>query len=79
MLRWLERVADQSMILDFPTGGIATGAMVPHVEQLKRENVDVTVEASKHGFSEGYMACLLRTEQTTTTSMPIALPVQPTC
>jgi hypothetical protein len=63
MLRWLERVADQSMILDFPTGGIATGAMVPHVEQLKQERIDVTGLARKHGFSEGYMACLLRTEQ----------------
>lgn len=36
MLGWLEATADQSMILDFPTGGIATGAMVPHVERLKR-------------------------------------------
>lgn len=63
MLRWLERVADQSMILDFPTGGIATGAMVPHVERLKQEGEDVTAQARKHGFSEGYMACLLRTEQ----------------
>jgi len=63
MLRWLEKVAEQSMILDFPTGGIATGAMVPHVEQLKVEGVNLTAQAKKHGFSEGYMACLLRTEQ----------------
>lgn len=63
MLRWMEKVADQSMILDFPTGGIATGAMVPHVEQLKKEGVDVTAQAQKYGFSEGYMTCLLRTEQ----------------
>ena len=41
MLRWLEGVADQSMVLDFPTGGVATGAMVPHTEQLIAEGKDV--------------------------------------
>lgn len=61
MLRWLERVADQSMILDFPTGGVGTGAMVPHVEQLIREGVDVEAEATKAGFSTGFMGCLIRT------------------
>lgn len=63
MLRWLERVADQSMILDFPTGGIGTGAMVPHVEKLKKEGVDVDGLAEKAGFSTGFMGCLLRTQQ----------------
>ncbi|MEP6433897.1 MAG: hypothetical protein ABJ053_09685, partial [Lentilitoribacter sp.] len=63
MLRWLERIADQSMILDFPTGGIETGAMVPHVEKLKQEGVDVEGLAERAGFSTGYMGCLICTQQ----------------
>ena len=63
MLRWLEGVADQSMVLDFPTGGVATGAMVPHVQRLIAEDVDVFGEAKKAGFSSGFMAALIRTKQ----------------
>ena len=63
MLRWLEAVADQSMVLDFPTGGVATGAMVPHAQQLIAEGVDVFGEAKKAGFSSGYIAALIRTKQ----------------
>lgn len=63
MLRWLERIADQSMVLDFPTGGISTGAMVPHVERLIQEGIDVEAQAIKTGFSTGFMGCLIRTIQ----------------
>lgn len=63
MLKWLERVADQSMVLDFPTGGVATGAMVPHADQLIAEGIDVFGKAKKAGFSSGYMAALIRTKQ----------------
>lgn len=63
MLKWLERIADQSMILDFPTGGIAMGAMEPHVQRLEAEGIPVSAEAKKHQFSRGYMACLLETER----------------
>jgi hypothetical protein len=63
MLRWLEGVADQSMVLDFPTGGVATGAMVPHAEMLIAEGVDVFGEARRIGFSSGYTAALIRTCQ----------------
>lgn len=63
MLKWLERIADQSMILDFPTGGIATGAMEPHIQRLEAEGIPVSKEAQKHQFSRGYMACLLETER----------------
>lgn len=63
MLEWLERVADQSMVLDFPTGGIATGAMVPHVQQLIAEGIDVFGEAKRTGFSSGFIAALTRTCQ----------------
>lgn len=66
MLRWLERVADQSMVLDFPTGGVVTGAMVPHVDMLISEGIDVFGEARKAGFSSGYMAALIRTCQNNT-------------
>ena len=62
MLGWLEATADQSMILDFPTGGIATGAMVPHVERLKQSGEPIAKLAKQHGFSEGYIACLRQTE-----------------
>lgn len=63
MLKWLERIADQSMILDFPTGGIAMGAMEPHIKRLEAEGIPVSAEAQKHQFSRGYMACLLETER----------------
>jgi len=63
MLRWLEGVAEQSMVLDFPTGGVAPGAMVPHTEQLIAEGVDVFGEAKKAGFSSGFIAALIRTKQ----------------
>lgn len=63
MLRWLERVADQSMVLDFPTGGVVTGAMVPHVEMLISEGIDVFGEAREIGFSSGFTAALIRTRQ----------------
>lgn len=63
MLRWLEAVSDQSMVLDFPTGGVATGAMVPHAQMLISEGVDVYGEARKAGFSSGFMAALIRTRQ----------------
>jgi len=63
MLRWLERVADQSMVLDFPTGGVVTGAMVPHVDMLIYEGIDVFGKAREIGFSSGYTAALIRTCQ----------------
>lgn len=63
MLTWLERVADQSMVLDFPTGGIATGATSPHVDRLFSEQNDVYDKAKKAGFSSGFIACLVRTKQ----------------
>jgi hypothetical protein len=63
MLKWLERLADQSMILDFPTGGIATGAMEPHIKRLEADGIPVSGEAQKHKLSRGYVACLLETER----------------
>lgn len=63
MLQWLERVADQSMVLDFPTGGITAGSMVPHVDKLISEGVDVFAGARSTGFSSSFMAALIRTQQ----------------
>lgn len=79
MLRWLEAVSDQSMVLDFPTGGVATGAMVPHADQLISEGVDVYGEAYKAGFSSGYMAALIRTKQNNQYFADNRVPGQPTC
>lgn len=63
MLKWLERVADHSMTLDFPTGRIDKGVMVPHVDRLNVEGFDVEAQAKKYDFSTGYTACFIRTLQ----------------
>lgn len=61
MLRWLERVADYSMTLDFPTGGIARGSLNRHIERLRQEGHDIDGEAETHGFGVDYMGCLRQT------------------
>ncbi len=53
MLKWLERVADQSMILDFPTGGISSGAMVPHMLRLQQDGHDIEGMAKSSGVYTG--------------------------
>lgn len=58
MLQWLEKIADYSMSLDFPTGGIDKGNLVPHVNRLISEGVDIEGIAKANGFSTGYTACL---------------------
>lgn len=62
MLRWMENTGDYSMVLDFPTGGIEAGTVAPHVKRLEGQGIDLTKEATKHGFSKEYMACLMQTE-----------------
>lgn len=61
-LRWMEANGEYSMILDFPTGGIKSGALRQHIKRLEKDGIDVTVQAKKEGFSPDFMACLIQTE-----------------
>jgi hypothetical protein len=61
MLRWLERVANYAMILDFPTGGIARGTLNRHIDRLREEAHDIDGEAERHGFGVDFIACLNQT------------------
>ena len=62
ILRWLERTADWSMVLDFPTGGINAGNMRPHIAALEAEGVDLDGLSGLNGFSVDYNACLEQTK-----------------
>ena len=62
MLSWMERVATHSMTLDFPTGGISLGSLVPHIRRLEATGHDISGQAKAHGFSTGFMACLVQSE-----------------
>lgn len=62
ILRWLERTADWSMVLDFPTGGINAGNMRPHIAALEAEGVDLEGLSGLNGFSVDYNACLEQTK-----------------
>lgn len=63
MLRWMEDNGDWVMALDFPTGGISLGNMIPHVRRLRDEGhgpqLDSLNNANRLGFE--YNACLLQT------------------
>jgi hypothetical protein len=62
MLRWLEQTTDWSMVLDFPTGGISSGAMRPHAERLQREGHDLEAMSRANGLAVDYNACLTQTK-----------------
>lgn len=62
MLKWLEQVADWSMVLDFPTGGISSGAMRPHAERLRKEGHDLAAMAKANGHGIDFNACLTQTK-----------------
>lgn len=62
MLKWLEQVANWSMVLDFPTGGISSGAMRPHAERLEKEGYDLAAMAKANGLGIDFNACLTQTK-----------------
>jgi hypothetical protein len=62
IMRWLEQVADWSMVLDFPTGGIGRGAMRKHVADLRSEGFDLDGLSRASGLSVDYTACLVQTK-----------------
>lgn len=61
MLRWMERNADYSMVLDFPTAGISTGVMEPHRERLLAEGYDLEAMGRDNGQELDFNACLMQT------------------
>ena len=62
MLRWLEGIADWSMVLDFPTGGINSGQMTSHAADLTAEGVDLAELSRTNGLPIDYNACLAQTK-----------------
>lgn len=67
ILEWLEATCDNSMVLDFPTGGINLGSISPHTERLKAEGVDVEQYCRDLGLDPsnfqhlGFATCLKQT------------------
>jgi len=62
VLRWMEGFADWSMVLDFPTGGIAPGFVRAHIDRLIAEGHDLDAMCKANGQSLDFNACLLQTE-----------------
>lgn len=58
MLRWLERHADFSMSLDFPTGGISPGNVAAHVARLTAAGHPLQAQSAANGLSLDFNACL---------------------
>ncbi len=60
-MRWMEALADYSMVLDFPTGGIGPGKMAEHVERLNANGaLDAINAVNRMGLD--YNACLEQTK-----------------
>lgn len=60
-MRWMEAIADYSMVLDFPTGGIGPGNMTDHVTRLNL-NGELSKLAQANGLGLDYNACLEQTK-----------------
>jgi len=61
-MRWMERIADYSMVLDFPTGGIGSGTMAPHIPRLIAEGHDLDAMNAINRMGLDYNACLVQTK-----------------
>lgn len=61
MMKWMEGVADWSMVLDFPTGGIAPGFVKDHITRLVGEGHDLQAMCKGNGQSLDFNACLRQT------------------
>ena len=62
MMRWMEEIADWSMVLDFPLGGISSGNMKRHSDRLVDEGRDLKALSVANGQSIDFNACLLQTQ-----------------
>lgn len=65
VLEWQESNADFVMALDFPTGGISSGNMLPHLRALEAEGFPLRQESNRSGLSRAYHACLEHTIRNT--------------
>lgn len=62
MLRWMEHMGDHSMILDFPTGGIAAKTVKAHHERLiQSHQPQLNALMQQNGLSWEFNTCLLQT------------------
>ncbi|MEP0942009.1 MAG: hypothetical protein ABJH63_15315 [Rhizobiaceae bacterium] len=61
ILKWLEEVADYSMVLDFPTSGISSGVFVEHTRRLMQEGVPIETLAQQEGLDSGLVTSLVQT------------------
>lgn len=61
-MRWMEAVADYSMALDFPTGGIGSGKMAEHVARIKATGYDLDADVAANRLGLDYNACLVQTK-----------------
>lgn len=62
MMTWMESVSDWSMVLDFPTGGIGSGNLRPHVKRLRDDGHDLDALNAVNRLGIDYNACLLQTK-----------------
>ena len=63
ILKWLEAVADQSMVMDFPTGKISLGNLIDHTKRLVDQGVPIETMARNKGLDSGFVTCLHQTIQ----------------
>lgn len=61
-MRWMEAIADYSMVLDFPTGGIGSGKMAEHVTRLIKAGYDLKADNDANRLGMDYNACLVQTK-----------------
>ena len=72
MMRWMEAQTDYSMVLDFPTGGIASGMMHKHTERLQRSRYPLAARIAANGLSADYNACAVpRSERLAVLEVPV--------
>lgn len=61
-LRWQEDHGDYVMALDFPTGGINSGAMDVHIDRLiNKDGEDLHARSRANGLDVAFNACLRQT------------------
>lgn len=61
MMNWSERVADYSMVMDFPTGKIALGNVLPHTKRMMDDGIPIEAIAKRTGMDSGFVTCLEQT------------------
>ncbi len=65
VLGWQEAHADYVMALDFPTGGISNGNILPHQRELEAGGFPLRAASETSGLSRAYHTCLEHTIRNT--------------